>query len=270
MMRKLIFVGIVVLAMSSLALAQDYKKSEIFGGYSYLRSDVNPDMFIGSSYDSTGQGGAGNLNGWEASYTYNVNSWLGIKADISGHYGENEVDYDYSYMSERYDEYSGYYDTYRESYSSHGKVDVTQYYYLFGPEFSYRGNPKIRPFAHVLFGWSKTDGKNLSVDWTNEYGYDNGYNYRYLGNMTGSFSDTSFAMALGGGLDINVNDRVAIRLAQIDYIPSFAAFNAETTNTYDEYYYDTYEYTYIETETIKVPRTRFNNLRLSTGIKISF
>ena len=41
MMRKLLFVGVLMLAMSGLALAQDFPKYEVFGGYSYMRSDLN-------------------------------------------------------------------------------------------------------------------------------------------------------------------------------------------------------------------------------------
>ncbi len=49
MMRKLIFVGVLVLAMSGLALAQDFPKFEVFGGYSYLRSDLgNTDLLARS------------------------------------------------------------------------------------------------------------------------------------------------------------------------------------------------------------------------------
>ena len=56
------------------------------------------------------------------------------------------------------------------------------------------------PFAHALFGVAK-----LKTE-TNEFG------------PLLSFSDTSFALALGGGLDVTVNDRLAIRVVQIDYL----------------------------------------------------
>jgi hypothetical protein len=50
------------------ALAQDFPQGELFGGYSYNRSD------------------GANFNGWGASITENVNSYFGIKGDFSGHY----------------------------------------------------------------------------------------------------------------------------------------------------------------------------------------
>lgn len=71
------------------------------------------------------------------------------------------------------------------------KADGNLYTFLFGPRVSARSGTMI-PFAHALFG-----GSRLSL-----YG----------------ISDTSFAFALGGGLDVKVHDKVAIRLAQLDYL----------------------------------------------------
>ena len=71
--------------------------------------------------------------------------------------------------------------------------------FLFGPKFSLR-RKRVVPFAHALFGVAK-----LKTE-TNEFG------------PLLSFSDTSFALALGGGLDVRVNDRFAIRVVQIDYL----------------------------------------------------
>jgi opacity protein-like surface antigen len=71
--------------------------------------------------------------------------------------------------------------------------------FLFGPRFSLRKKRAI-PFAHALFGVS-----NLKTE-TTEFG------------PLFSFSDTGFGMALGGGLDIRLNDRIAIRAVEIDYL----------------------------------------------------
>lgn len=76
---------------------------------------------------------------------------------------------------------------------------IRSHSFLFGPRFSVRRKRAV-PFAHALFGVSK-----LKTE-TNEFG------------PLLSFRDTSFAMALGGGVDVKVNDRVAIRVVQIDYL----------------------------------------------------
>ena len=72
--------------------------------------------------------------------------------------------------------------------------------FLFGPKFSLRKNKKITPFVQAMFGVSRIHTE------TNEFG------------PLVSFSDTSFGMALGGGLDVKLNDRFAIRVIQIDYV----------------------------------------------------
>jgi hypothetical protein len=73
--------------------------------------------------------------------------------------------------------------------------DTRTYTYLFGPRFSYRTDAAT-VFGHILVGGATTQIEN--------------------------FSDTNFALAAGGGVDINVNKSFAIRAAQIDYIPIFA------------------------------------------------
>ena len=71
---------------------------------------------------------------------------------------------------------------------------------LFGPRFSLRRSKRVVPFVHALFGvaYLKTE--------TNEFG------------PLLSFSDTSFGIALGGGLDVGVSDHLAIRVFQADYL----------------------------------------------------
>ncbi len=71
--------------------------------------------------------------------------------------------------------------------------------YLFGARFSAR-RKRVMPFAHTLVGAS-----TLKTELT-------GFGQRFL------FSDTGFALVLGGGLDIEINDRVAIRAIQLDYL----------------------------------------------------
>lgn len=77
--------------------------------------------------------------------------------------------------------------------------------FLFGPRFSIRKSKRVTPFVYALFG---------------------GVNFRVTllasGQRLASASDTGFNMALGGGLDVKVNDRLAIRAFQLDYLrPNF-------------------------------------------------
>jgi hypothetical protein len=71
-MRKYIGLCGLFLLLTLPALAQDYPKAEIFGGYSYLRS------------------GGANFNGGSGSVAYNPNPWLGLLGDI-GVYHNGQV-----------------------------------------------------------------------------------------------------------------------------------------------------------------------------------
>jgi hypothetical protein len=74
-----------------------------------------------------------------------------------------------------------------------GKVDLTKYTFLFGPRFSARSDAATA-FGHVLLG-----GANSKVEGVN--------------------TGTGFALALGGGVDVNIGKSVAIRVVQFDYLP---------------------------------------------------
>lgn len=128
---------------------------EAFAGFSYLRLDAG----LRNDRD---------LNGFNTSFTYNFNRFIGATGEIGGNYGNASA--------------------------SGAKAD--QFLFLFGPKFAYRGNSRVTPFAHVLPGVVR-----LNVD--------------FGANDT---STTQFALATGGGLDINVTDRIAVRGAQADYI----------------------------------------------------
>jgi opacity protein-like surface antigen len=75
--------------------------------------------------------------------------------------------------------------------------------YLFGPRFSFRGK-KFTPFVYALFGATRF------------------HESATVAGQKLSDSDTGFSSAFGGGLDVRVNNRIAIRAFQIDYFrPNF-------------------------------------------------
>ena len=82
--------------------------------------------------------------------------------------------------------------------------------YLFGPQFSLRRTRRVTPFARALFGASRIQTE------ATEFG------------QTFAFSDTSFALAVGGGVDVRINDRFAIRAVQAEYLRT--RFFGETQN----------------------------------------
>jgi len=164
-MRVLIRMAIVMVVLGAGVSAQGVPKAELFGGYSYFRADS------GSTLSGI------NLNGWNASVTGNLNSWFGITADFSGHYGSPQG------------------------------VKHSRHAFLFGPTLTYRGHDKISPFVHALFG-----GVRGHRGITNP-----GPTGSPLPQLPAT-SETSFGMALGGGVDYTASSHVAIRLIQADYL----------------------------------------------------
>jgi len=76
--------------------------------------------------------------------------------------------------------------------------------FLFGPRFAIGKRKRVTPFVYALFGATR-----LNVKLT-------------IGNENFYASDTGFGLALGGGLDVKVNDHLAIRAFQLDYFrPTF-------------------------------------------------
>ncbi|MGH9753021.1 MAG: outer membrane protein [Blastocatellia bacterium] len=71
--------------------------------------------------------------------------------------------------------------------------------YLFGPRFTLRTG-SAEPFVHALVGGAR------------------GVFEASAAGLSGKLSDSSFAYALGGGLDVKVHENIAIRLGQVDYL----------------------------------------------------
>ncbi len=105
-MKSTVLVSVLVLVCALPGLAQDYK-ADVFAGYSFLHTSP------GSGLPSA------DASGWEASATYNWNRWLGLKADVDGHYC----------------------------------CDASLHNFLFGPQIRL-GHDKLSPFVHGLFGVS--------------------------------------------------------------------------------------------------------------------
>ena len=102
-MRRLFLIGALVCLVAAPVVAQETPKAEVFGGYSVIRT------------------AARSFHGWTAAVNGNINSWVVIKGDFSGHY-----------MT-----ISG----------AHAEVHT----FTFGPQFSHRKKNFV-VFAHVLFG----------------------------------------------------------------------------------------------------------------------
>ncbi len=179
LMRKSLLAVLFLACSAASAFAQnrDYPKVEVFGGYSYLRADIQPS---GGDF-----GGGENLNGFHAQLSGNIKRNFSIAGDISGHYK--------SFTPE----------------AAVPGISITDarasiYNFLAGPQVKARRG-RVTPFAEALFGVARAR-VSATIDDIN------------AGRTSLSDSETKFAYALGGGLDINVSERIAIRAIHADYL----------------------------------------------------
>jgi opacity protein-like surface antigen len=92
-----------------------------------------------------------------------------------------------------------------------GSLKTRVLQFMGSPTVRFPNTTRSTPFLHALFGMANTrfEAESRTVLST--------------GTLTNNFntSSTDFVMALGGGLDVRVNERLAIRAIQLDYNPIF-------------------------------------------------
>lgn len=199
-MKKTFFILILLFSCASIAFAQDdeISKGEFFAGYSINRVDLDesgdPDID-----DVLNEGR--NFQGFNASGVFNVSKYVGLKADVSGHYKNFSATI--------------------PGFTNQPKINASLYNVLGGVQFKNNSKERrVKPFAHALVGVGISKAK-LNDSFCREA----------LGTSCPSEfseSETAFSMAFGGGLDVRASKRVSFRVFQVDYNP--LRKNGETTN----------------------------------------
>ena len=189
-MFKTMLIGMTILACASLAAAQsdDYKKVEVFGGYSYqvIGNDLDDDDVIPDPEY---------FRGFNTSIAGNVSRYFGLKFDFSGHFKNRPITF--GPVLNGID------------------VDSSRYTYLGGVQLKNNSSEAtFKPFVHALVGAAHLRNRVKIND-----------NFCIAIAPTpcpGDFTekDTGFAAALGGGVDIRASDRIDFRIFQVDYIPT--------------------------------------------------
>jgi len=206
---RLAFSTALLLCLALVASAQstkpdEYPKVEVFVGYSAL-GEANgrgisfaPNSSVPANYNAEA--------GFETSVIRNFSKHFGIKGDFSAHFNNESA--------------SGLL-----TFCNPGCTTATQtfqlktrvYNFLAGPEFKARNSTRFTPFAHVLAGVAHTSATFTSPGPTF--------------NLLLKKSDNSFAMGLGGGLDIRASKRVSFR-GSLDYNPVFVNDSASGTRNF--------------------------------------
>ena len=223
-MKKQIFtIVIVVLALSAQASAQkeDYHKWEVYGGY------LNGQNRFGAKADEVTFGGTtqkitlctptadanfganfekllcnrSTFHGFDAAATYNITRYFGIKADFS---------------------WQRHKATYVDNFGAGGvqtSINTETKYEIFGG-VQIKDNmtrKRLKPFAHALAGVAHEKGSGIDLN-------------PVQGTTNFSSQPTSFALKLGGGLDVRLNHRLDLRAIEVDYVPIFAGDRPLTIN----------------------------------------
>lgn len=136
--------------------------------------------------------------------TYNLSRYFGVKANLTGHFKtETFVD--------RFSDNGGHTDT--------NRIADRVWQFLGGVQIKddRAEGRRLKPFAHALVGAARQTSHDVqtSVGGT---------------NFTLDDDTTSFAMKLGGGLDVRLSRRVDLRLIEFDYNPIFAPDRAVAGN----------------------------------------
>lgn len=163
-----VFSVIGFLFFALIAQAQIPTSGNIFIGYSYSGGNV----FVPAAPERASASHSTGLNGWEGSLEGKLAPWVGIVADLSGHYGSHDL-LVCSFVLPP---------------CSTFKFNAHTYTFMFGPRVSVPIG-KFTPFAHALLGAGHITTRGDSI----------------------SASSTSLAYAIGGGLDYKLIKGVAWR-----------------------------------------------------------
>jgi opacity protein-like surface antigen len=124
-----------------------------------------------------------NCAGGGGTLAYNVSSAVGLAADLGGcRYFGNTI-------------------------GLGNTITANDYTFMFGPRFTHRGDSPFRPFAEVNFGANRLSATCKS----SAFGCVNA-------TAGATFTKTAFALTAGGGFDIALNKKFAIRLVQAEYL----------------------------------------------------
>lgn len=192
-MGRFTSLAILVIACASVGFAQstDYKKFEFFGGYSHNRVDTGIDDSDPELSDLVNE--REGFNGFNTSVTGNVTRYVGLKFDLAGHFKNKTIPFGNG--------------------GSQLEINSSIFNFLGGVQVKDNASEgTFKPFAHALIGAARARNQ----------GTFNGVCAAIVPSPCPNFTetDTGLAGAIGGGLDIRLNDSFDIRAIQLDYNPT--------------------------------------------------
>ena len=205
-MLRLVCSFFVALVLAPGAMAQE-ERFEVFAGLSHLEAGGDPGR--PGQFQPMVEPMESSQNGWVGSLAWSVTRYFGVEGEVSGQYGGDNT-FDYQVRSEV---------------PGPPFVDVRvaanykTHTLLAGPRVS-ASVGRVKPFARALVGAAFLRNRQY-------YGAVALFSCEEGGDCVGpsltSLSSRSFAVQAGGGVDVEITDRVAWRAVQADYLrTSFA------------------------------------------------
>ena len=186
-MHKICFITLLVFCCVPLTAAQSSDKPsvEFFAGYSVLKTNYEaeppPTPF---TLLIVAFDGKQTLNGFNVAGTKYLKKGFGLTGDFSGHFHTR---------------------TLADPLGGTNATKVRVFNILGGPHYKFRNNSRVTPFVRGLAGVAHT---RVTLDFPSL-------------NSNEVAGSTDFALAIGGGVDVRVNDRIDLRVFQADYNPIF-------------------------------------------------
>jgi opacity protein-like surface antigen len=176
--------SILVLAVSTPALAQDAPRGDISVGYQLINLSIDVDPALGVDTSQTLP------IGWYFDVAANINPIFGVVFQVGGNYKTIEETVTVPPVT------------------ATATVGLNVHQFMGGLRVNARANPAVTPFGEVLAG-AMVGSVDATVTVTG------------LGTLLDvSDSATNFALELGGGVDIHMSDRFGVRVSA-DYIRIF-------------------------------------------------
>jgi len=174
-----------VLLLGQAAWSQEHPKYEIVFDYSYVHYQAVDYTIAGVHF-----GQSFNMNGGGGSFVYNLNRMFGLKAEFQGYASNTKP----VFVPPGNDLIPG---------GATANASGDLFTYLFGVQLGKRWG-EFRPFAHVMVGGAHTSIAATAI--------------RNLSTTAAAPTNDGFAAVGGGGVDLAVGERFAIRPFEVDYL----------------------------------------------------
>lgn len=220
--RRIILSFLIFVLFSISGYGQDISKYEIYGTYSSRRV-ANPDDSIsltpigGSTISISGDEERYRyLGGFKAGIAYNLNPYIGIV-------GEFGLNFSREFLLQTSIEDTHWAWNVERTTLQQTDAFLRKYTLLAGPRFSINLLKRLRPFAHFMIGLDRNSfysNQSYEVVQTSNI-FGNETTRRYGGNITVNRRIVdSLAIAVGGGLDLRISNRISIRMIDIEVLNS--------------------------------------------------